>query len=78
MTFLKEYKAPHVKPRVTWTDIKAFLRSNVRLGILGRERLYYWHMVLWTFFRRPELFSYAIALAICGHHLRMTCTENLK
>ena len=78
ITFLREYKTPRIKQRIQWADIKAFLRSNVRLGILGRERFHYWHMILWTFFRRPELLSYAVALAICGHHLRRTAMDHVK
>ena len=72
-TFLREYKAPAIKGTVTFGDIMAFLRSIVRLGIIGRERFHYWRLLLWTFFRRRELVPVAVTLAIYGFHFRRIC-----
>jgi len=71
--FLRDYKAPRVRPPLRMENLLAFLRTTYRLGILGRERLQYWKLVLWTSFRRPDLFSLAITLAIWGYHFRRTC-----
>ena len=72
-TFLREYRAPRIEIPMDFQRFLAFFRSNIRLGLLGRERFEYWRLLLWTLFRRPELFSLAITLAIHGHHFRKIC-----
>jgi radical SAM superfamily enzyme YgiQ (UPF0313 family) len=69
-TFLREYKAPEITIPINGEYIQAFFRSVFRLGILGKERLQYWGLVLWTLFRRPRLFPLAITFAIYGYHFR--------
>jgi len=73
-TFLREYKAAKVRNRLDFQHVMALFRSTVRLGILGKERLQYWKIVVWTLFRRPSLFPLAITLAIYGHHFRKICS----
>jgi hypothetical protein len=51
----------------------AFLRANVRLGVLGRERFHYWGCCAGRFFRRPSHLSLAVTLSIYGHHFRKIC-----
>jgi len=69
-TFLREYRPPKIKTRVTFRDLKAFARSIVRLGILGRERFHYWRLLTWTLFHRRRSFPLAVTLSIYGHHFR--------
>ncbi|NVL90392.1 MAG: B12-binding domain-containing radical SAM protein [Desulfobacterales bacterium] len=72
-TFLREYKAPKIEIPLDFQRFLAFFRSNIRLGIFGKERFQYWRLLFWTLFRRPELLSLAITLAIHGHHFRRIC-----
>jgi radical SAM superfamily enzyme YgiQ (UPF0313 family) len=72
-TFLREYKAPKIRIPFDPEYIRAFFRSIVRLGILGKERLHYWKLCGWTLLRRPRLFPLAITLAIYGYHFRQVC-----
>ncbi len=72
-TFLREYQRPKISDPLNWRYVMAFLRANIRLGVLGRERFHYWGLLLWTFFRRPSLFPMAVTLSIYGYHFRMTC-----
>ena len=58
---------------LNWASFMAFLRANLRLGIIGRERFQYWSLLLWTSFRRPNLLPLAVTLSIYGHHFRETC-----
>jgi radical SAM superfamily enzyme YgiQ (UPF0313 family) len=67
-TFLREYKAPKIKTRISANDIMAMFKSVVLLGIIGKERKYYWKLMFWTFAKRPKLFPLAVTLAIYGHH----------
>jgi radical SAM superfamily enzyme YgiQ (UPF0313 family) len=69
-TFLQEYQAPRISVPMDFTQIMAFLRSIVHLGIVGQERRHYWKLFGWTLLRRPRLFPLAITLAIYGYHFR--------
>jgi len=73
ITFLKEYKIPRVRIPLNSEYIRAFFQSILQLGILGRERLYYWKLFFWTLFHRPRLFPLAITFAIYGYHFRRVC-----
>jgi radical SAM superfamily enzyme YgiQ (UPF0313 family) len=76
-TFLREYKAPKVEMSLDFQRFMAFFRSNIHLGILGKERFQYWKLLLWTLFRRPGFVPLAITLAIHGHHFRKICELHL-
>jgi radical SAM superfamily enzyme YgiQ (UPF0313 family) len=76
-TFLREYKAPPTRGRLQFSHILALLRSVYRIGILGRERLQYWKLLIWTQFRRPRLLPDAIILAIYGYHFRKICRRHV-
>jgi radical SAM superfamily enzyme YgiQ (UPF0313 family) len=72
MKFLKEYRPEQLKTRTSlkYSYFKAFLKSIWVLGIMGKERLYYWRLVSWTLIRRPRFLSLAISFAIYGFHFR--------
>jgi len=76
-TFLREYRAPAIRDSLTARQILAFFRSVYRLGIVGRERLQYWKLLLWTVFRRPKRFPMAVTFAIYGYHFRKTCKRHV-
>jgi radical SAM superfamily enzyme YgiQ (UPF0313 family) len=76
-TFLREYRAPAVRLSLSPRDIVAFFRSIVRLGIIGRERLQYWKLLMWTIVRRPRTFPMAVRFAIYGYHFRKTCERHV-
>jgi len=50
--------------------VTAFIKSIFKLGILGKERRYYWKLVLSTLFNKPSLVPAAVTFAICGYHFR--------
>ena len=76
-TFLREYRAPAVHASLSARQILAFFRSVFRLGIVGRERLQYWELLVWTVFRRPKQFPMAVTFAIYGYHFRRTCKRHI-
>lgn len=76
--FLENYRAPPLGRPITAERFKAFLRSMVRLGIVGRERVQYWRLMIWTFIRRRELMPLAVTLAIHGHHFRRTVRRHIR
>ncbi|UCC97789.1 MAG: DUF4070 domain-containing protein [Phycisphaerales bacterium] len=70
LTFLRDYKpGKNNKVRFRFCDVKAFLRSTWRLGIIGKGRLAYWKLIFWSL-RSPRHFHLAVTLAICGFHFR--------
>ena len=76
-TFLREYKAPKIQISLDFQRFLAFFRSNIRLGIIGRERLQYWGLLWWTLFRRPGLLPLAVTLAIYGYHFRKVSNSHI-
>ncbi len=69
--FLKEFNPlAEGKRKITFRDIKAFLKSVIRLGIIGRERVQYWKLFFWSLFRSPRKLPYAVRLSILGFHFR--------
>jgi len=76
--FLRQYELPKVRVRMNWRHVRAFMRYVVQLGILGRERLQYWRLLVWTIFNRPRLFSVAVTLAIMGYHHRRVCQRYFR
>lgn len=79
MTFLKEYRLSGPSPfsMLQRRDIRAFFRSMLFLGILGKERLHYWKVFFWTLIRKPRLLPLAITLTIYGYHFR-TVSEQIS
>jgi radical SAM superfamily enzyme YgiQ (UPF0313 family) len=69
--FLKEFDSDKTSNiNVNLANILAFIISIFKLGILGKERLYYWDLFFWSMLRRPKLFPAAIRFAIYGFHFR--------
>jgi radical SAM superfamily enzyme YgiQ (UPF0313 family) len=77
-TFLREYRKPPITEKVRREHLWAFLRSSIRLGLLGRERWHYWTLLAWTYVRKRELFPLAVSLAICGYHFRRTAEQHIQ
>jgi radical SAM superfamily enzyme YgiQ (UPF0313 family) len=77
-TFLKEFKAPRIRVAFDLEYLLAFLRSMIRLGILDKDRIYYWRLFFWTLLRRPKLFPLAITFAIYGYHFRQICNLHIS
>lgn len=71
-TFLRQYRPPVKKTRFRF-DLRAlvaFTRSNIQLGLIGRERLHYWRLLCWTMFKSPRLIGMSVSFAIYGFHFR--------
>ncbi len=71
--FLAELKEPELQMPLDFQRILAFFRSGFRLGIWGKERFQYWHLIFWTLIRKPRMIPLAVTLAIYGYHYRKIC-----
>ncbi len=69
--FMKDYRPKQKKVvQMRYSYWKAGLKSVFILGVLGKERCYYWRLVLWSLFRRPKLLPLAVTFSIYGFHFR--------
>jgi len=70
-TFLNDFDADKLgSEKLSINNIMAFIKSIVRLGILGKERYYYWKLFAWSLFKRPKVLPTAVKLSIYGFHFR--------
>ena len=66
----------HFKPgvinrgRINKENMMAFVRSVFYLGILDKQRGYYWNLLVWILRRRPDMLPMAVTYSIYGHHFR--------
>lgn len=70
-TFLSGYRPQSRGPfHLKSGYIGALFKSMLFLGVIGKERFYFWKLFVWSLVRRPRLFSLAITFAIYGYHFR--------
>lgn len=62
---------------LTWQQFLVFFRFIYHLGIVNRERRYYWDLLYWTLRERPSLFPNAVTMAIYGYHFNKICELNI-
>jgi radical SAM superfamily enzyme YgiQ (UPF0313 family) len=72
-TLLAEFGTLPAQAPLDYQRVLAIFRSGIRLGILGKERFNFWHLLFWTLARRPRLLPLAVTLAIYGYHYRRIC-----
>ncbi len=72
-TLLNELTPPEIKTPIDIQRLFSIVRSAVRIGVLGKERFYYWELLIWTLIRKPGLISMAITFSIYGYHYRKIC-----
>jgi radical SAM superfamily enzyme YgiQ (UPF0313 family) len=76
-TFLKNYNfSKKMRFSFHFRDMEAFLKSIWHIGILDKDRLHYWKLILWSL-KKPRRFPMAVRFAIFGFHFRKTF-ENLQ
>jgi radical SAM superfamily enzyme YgiQ (UPF0313 family) len=69
--FMKDYRPMQQKVvQMRYSYWKAGLKSVFILGVLGKERFYYWRLVFWSLFRKPRLLPMAVTFSIYGFHFR--------
>ncbi|MGA9118189.1 MAG: B12-binding domain-containing radical SAM protein [Bacteroidota bacterium] len=61
-----------------FAHLRALSKSMILLGVVGKERLYYWKLFFWSLIRRPRHFSTAITLAIYGFHFRRVFEQYIE
>ena len=71
--FLLNYMPYRTSPRrFQFTNIVAFIKTIIIIGIVNRGRSEYWKFLFWTLFNRPGLFIDAVTYTVYGYHFRKT------
>jgi len=69
-TFLKNYEASSSKKaRIRLHEIRILLKSLWYIGILSKDRRYYWRLIFWAMRRRHYL-RMSVIFSIQGYHFR--------
>lgn len=69
--FLKTFDVDKlVSDDINAINILAFFKSILHLGVLGKERRYYWKLLRWSLFKHPKLVPAAVRFSIYGFHFR--------
>jgi radical SAM superfamily enzyme YgiQ (UPF0313 family) len=70
-TLLKEYKPRKIKAtKLRFYHIRALVTSMWLLGFINRGRFHYWKLIIWSLFKKPKLFPYAVGFTLVGIHFR--------
>jgi len=69
LTFLKEYDPPSVEP-LSFNRFMALIKSIIYIGIIKRNRIYFWKIIFWSIFNKPRSFPLAVTYSIYGYHFR--------
>ncbi len=70
-TFLSEHRPQVTYPsRMTWNDIRALARALWKIGIVEREKRFFWKLLFFVLHNFPRKFPQAITMAIRGFHFR--------
>lgn len=69
-SFIRDYRPTVKGGKLTWLDIKAFLKSLIYIGIFSRARGHFWLLLIKTVWKKPKALPMAVELAIQGYHFR--------
>lgn len=69
-TFLKNYEASSSKKaHIRLHEIRILLKSLWHIGVLSKDRIYYWRLIIWAMRRRHYL-RMSVIFSIQGYHFR--------
>lgn len=68
-TFIKDYN-PTVRSKITKDDLKTFLKSLWKVGVLSSEKRLYWRLLFKTLFVKRRALAAAIDLVVWGQHFQ--------
>ena len=69
-TFLKNYEASSsMKARLRLQEIRVLLKSMWHIGVLSKDRRYYWRLIFWSL-RRRQYLRMSVIFSIQGYHFR--------
>ncbi len=77
--FLKDYKPLIEDSKIDYIEVLIiFIKTVFFIGILGKERFYYWKSLLWCLFNNPKNVSAIVFFSILGLNWRKTYSKMTK
>jgi radical SAM superfamily enzyme YgiQ (UPF0313 family) len=76
--FMKYYNPPSVRVSFSLEKVMALIKSIVYLGVINRNMVYFWKILLWSVFYRPRMFPLAVKYSIYGYHFRKVFRNMIK
>jgi hypothetical protein len=77
--FLTEFRPMKANfPHIGLEHVYALAKATVVLGVVEKERVYYWRLLCWSLFRRPRVLHLAIILSIFGFHFRKSYEQPVR
>jgi len=67
-TFLNNYTPARNSFRLQFKNVVAFFKAIWKIGIIGKNRKYFWDLMATTISRYPKKLAKAIEMAIYGYH----------
>ncbi|MDD5200267.1 MAG: DUF4070 domain-containing protein [Terrimicrobiaceae bacterium] len=74
-TFLDSYRPRRPFPRLTASDVRAFLKCMWLVGVCRPGRRSFWRLFWGTLLTRPSVFARAMELSVMGYHFRKVARE---
>ncbi len=68
--FLSSYQKPEIRGRVSFSELMAFFRAGLRLGVFSSGRCGYWGLLWWVMLKKRACLPEAVRLSIMGLHFR--------
>ena len=69
-TFLANYQYGNpARTKIRVSGLKAFLRSMWRIGMMEKDKYYYWMLIAWSL-KDPRRLPLVVRLSIVGYHFR--------
>jgi radical SAM superfamily enzyme YgiQ (UPF0313 family) len=69
LLFLKQYDPPFIEP-LSLNRFMALIKSIIYIGVLKKNRIYFWKIFFWSIFNKPKSFPLAVTYSIYGYHFR--------
>jgi radical SAM superfamily enzyme YgiQ (UPF0313 family) len=71
ISFLRNYTPPFkAQKEISFIKFVALIKSIVLIGLINKNRKYYWELFFWSLFTRPKVFPLALTYSIYGYHYR--------
>ncbi len=71
ISFLKCYNPPlKAQKKISLEEVIPLIKSIIVIGILKKNRKFYWKLLFWSLLNKPETFPLAVTYSIYGYHYR--------
>ncbi len=73
---LQMLRTTKVPGKVYASEINAFIKAVLRMGLKRGEAFYFWSLLIWALFNCPQKIPLAVTMAIYGYHFRKVNKTN--